>query len=260
MNIELAPNWKRSLTLAHPLMLAAGGFAPNVENIGAFVTLPITLHARTGAPLPRVVEIPGGALIRTGAANPGLERVLREHTRAWAHSPIPIIVALAAQATREWGEIAARVENVPGVGGVELHLNPTFDAVDAIRATRAATELPILVKLDLDNARDIAEVCITAGANALVMARAPRGMAIVNGRAWHGRLYSPAIKPIVLNVLDEIVDLKLDVPLIACGGIHSADDARDFLAAGAAAVEVDSAAWVAPSLVARIAEKLMIVV
>jgi dihydroorotate dehydrogenase (NAD+) catalytic subunit len=69
-------------------------------------------------------------------------------------------------------------------------------------------------------------------------------------------LYSPTVKPITLNALNEIADLKLDVPLIACGGIHSADDAREFLAAGAAAIQVDSAAWVDPSLVARMAGEL----
>ncbi|MBI5301369.1 MAG: hypothetical protein HY868_04460 [Chloroflexi bacterium] len=101
--IELAPNWKRSLTLAHPLIVAAGGYTEFLDaaNIGAVVTLPTTLHPRAGASLPRVVEIPGGALINTSAANPGLSRALRELERASVHSDMPIIVALAAQSARE---------------------------------------------------------------------------------------------------------------------------------------------------------------
>jgi dihydroorotate dehydrogenase (NAD+) catalytic subunit len=194
-------------------------------------------------------------LIRTGAANPGLARTLRDSrwVRAWADSRVPVIVALAAQGVRDWPAMSARVERVEGVGGIELQLNPALDAVDAIRATRAATELPILAKLDLDNAMAIAAGCLAAGANALVIGRAPRGMVMLGGRAWHGRLFGPASKPFALRILAELAALKLDAPLVASGGIHSVEDAREFLAAGAAAVEIDSAVWIDPSVVQRMA-------
>jgi dihydroorotate dehydrogenase (NAD+) catalytic subunit len=253
MLIELAPNHKRSLTLTHPLMLASA--SPTDVRIGAIVTLPFTLHARGGAPLPRVVEIPGGCLIRTGAANPGLARTLRDSrlVLSWADSSAPIIVALAAQAVRDWPAMSARLERVEGVGGIELQLNPALDAVSAIRATRAATELPILAKLDLDNAVAIAADSLAAGANALVIGRAPRGMVMLDGKAWHGRLFGPASKPFALRMVAELAALQLDAPLVACGGIHSVEDVREFLAAGAAAVEIDSAAWIDPSGVKRMA-------
>ncbi len=252
--IELAPNWKRSLTLTHPLILSSA-FTTDAR-VGAIVTLPLTLRPRGGAPLPRVVEIPGGFLMRTGAANPGLERVLRDYRRAWSQSSVPIIVALAAQGARDWATMAARLERVDGVGGIELQLNPALDAVDEIRATRAATELPILAKLDLDNAAAIAADCIAAGANALVIGRAPRGMVMVDGKAWYGRLFGPVARPFVLSAVAEVAALKLDAPLIACGGVHSADDVREFLLAGACAAEIDSAAWVDPAMVARLAIEL----
>jgi len=257
MSIELAPNHKRSLTLTHPLILSSA-FAADAR-VGAIVTLPLTLRPRAGAPLPRIVEIPGGFLMRTGAANPGLEKTLRDYRRAWsrAGSSVPIIVALAAQAVRDWATMAARLERVEGVGGIELQLNPAFDAVDAIRATRAATELPILAKLDLDNASAIAADCIAAGANALVIGRAPRGMVMVDGKAWYGRLLGPVAKPFVLRAVAEVAALKLDAPLIACGGVHSADDVREFLSAGACAAEIDSAAWVDPAMVEQIAVELV---
>ena len=254
--IELAPNGKRNLTLKHPLMVVASS-VPDA-NIGAMVTLPITLHARSGASLPRVVEIPGGALIRTGAANPGIEKMLRENWRGWSSYSFPIIVAFASQGVRDWAAMAKRLDasRVENVGGIELHFNPTMDAVDVIRAVRSATELPILAKLDLTNAIDVATDCVTAGADALVIARPPRGMAMVNGKPWYGRLYSSSTKPLVLSALKEIGDLRLEIPLVACGGVHSADDVREFLAAGACAVEIDSATWVDPSCAARIAAEL----
>jgi dihydroorotate dehydrogenase (NAD+) catalytic subunit len=255
MSIELAPNHKRSLTLTNPLILSSASAVD--ARVGAIVTLPLTLHARGGAPLPRVVEIPGGFLMRTGAANPGLEKMLRDSRRAWSQSRVPIIIALAAPGARDWPAIAARLERVDGVGGIELHLNPALDAVDTIRTTRAATELPILAKLDLENAVAIAGDCAAAGANALVIGRAPRGMAMVEGRPWYGRLFAPSSKPLALRAVAEIAALKLDAPLVACGGVHSTGDVREFLAAGACAVEIDSAAWIAPSLVARIAAESM---
>ncbi len=261
MLIELAPNHKRSLTLTHPLILTS---ASTDVAIGAVVTLPLTLHARGGAPLPRVVEIPGGVLLRTGAANPGLEHMLRDSRRAWAQGRVPVIVAFAAQGVSDWAMMAARLERVEGVGGIELYLNPALDAVDAIRATRAATELPILAKLDLDNAATIAADCAAAGANALVIGRAPRGTTIVDGKPWYGRMYGAMAMPLAMKVLMEIRDLRLvlseaeglEIPLVGCGGVHSAADAREFLAAGACAVEIDSAAWIDPALVERVAAEL----
>lgn len=245
--IELAPNWKHSLTLSHPLILAAGGFAPdqfsNAIEIGAFVTLPLTRRAHAGAPLPRVIEIAGGAMIRTGAANPGMS-ILRDYSRSWAKSSIPTLVAFASQGVRDWVEMATQVNRTEGASGIELQFNPTMDAPAAIRAVRAATELPILAKLDLDNARNIAADCISAGANALVIGRAPRGMKIVDGKPWFGRLYGPAIKPIALRAVTEIAQMNIGAPLVACGGVLSMEDVREFIAAGASAVEVDSAAWV----------------
>jgi len=258
MSIELAPNWKRSLTLTNPLMLAAGGYgnAFGTANIGAIVTLPTTLRPRAGTPLPRVVQVPGGVLIRTGAANPGLTRVLRENRRAWGQGAIPLIVAFASQGVRDWVTLATQLERVVGIAGIELQFNPTMDAAEAIRAVRAATELPLLAKLDLDNAHAVAADCIAAGANALVIGRAPRGMAMVDGHPWFGRLFGPVAKPFALRAVVEIAAMKLDAPLVACGGVHSADDAREFLAAGADAVEIESAAWIDPTIATRIAAEI----
>ncbi len=257
--VELAPNWKRSLTLLHPLILASGALSLSSAvpvPVGAVVTAPLTLHARHGAPQPHVVEIPGGCLIRTGAANIGLIRALRQNERAWAASPCPILVAFAAQSARDWAAMAARLERRVGIGGIELHLNPRIDAADAIRATRAATELPLLAKLDLDSPLDLAADCMVAGANAVVVGRSPRGMARVDGRAWYGRLYSPSVKPIALRAVAEIAAQNLGLPIVGCGGVHSAGDVRDFLSAGAVAVQVDSAVWIDPQIIMQMAEVL----
>ncbi len=245
--IELAPNWKNNLSLDHPLILAAGGLSPdqfpNAPRIGAFLTLPLTQRARAGAPPPRVVQVASGAILRTGAANPGIS-ILRDYWNAWQKSTVPIIVAFASQGVRDWVEMTRQVNRSKGVSGIELNFNPTIDAPATIRAVREATELPLLAKLDLDNAHQVAEDCITAGANALVVGRAPRGMRMIDGKPWFGRMYGPAAKPLALRTLAEIAQMNLGAPIVASGGVHSADDAREFIAAGAVAVEVDSAMWV----------------
>ncbi len=252
--IELAPEWKRSLTLANPLILASGALSGGAA--GAIVSPPLTINPRAGAPPPRVVNVPGGVLLRTGGANPGLDRFLRESRRSWESRGLPIIVALAAQGAGDWPAIATRLDHEPGIAGIELHLNPTIRAADAIHATRVATELPILAKLDLDQAAAIAADCVAAGANCLVIARAPRGMTMVDGRAWFGRLYAPAVKSIVLRAVAQIGGMGLHVPIVACGGVHSGQDVVEFLAAGASAVEIDSAQWVEPQAVGRIAAEV----
>jgi dihydroorotate dehydrogenase (NAD+) catalytic subunit len=252
--IELAPEWKRSLTLASPLILASGALSDAAA--GAIVSPPLTLFPRAGAPLPRVVNVPGGVLLRTGGANPGLDRFLRENRRSWESRGLPFVAALAAQSAADWPAMATRLDHEPGIAGIELCLNPTIRAADAIHATRIATELPILAKLDLDQATSVAADCVAAGANCLVVARAPRGMTIVDGRAWYGRLYAPSVKPIVLRAVAQIAEMGLLAPIVACGGIHSGQDVSDFMVAGASAVEIDSAQWIEPQVVARIAAEV----
>jgi imidazole glycerol phosphate synthase subunit HisF len=78
-------------------------------------------------------------------------------------------------------------------------------------------------------------------------------MILRNGKPWYGRLYSPVVKALVLKTLYEVVSLDLAAPLIAAGGIHTIVDVEECLATGAIAVEIDSAAWVNPQVVAQLA-------
>ncbi len=199
-------------------------------------------------------------MLRTGGANPGLAHTLHDSRRAWARlgATLPVIVACAAQGAAEWPEMASHLEHVPGVGGIECLLNLTLDAAAAIRAVRAVSELPLIAKLDLDdpNLAEVALACTKAGANALVVGRPPRGMALIDKRPWYGRLYGPVVKPIALRILADLAAMNLETPLVASGGVHSARDVLDFLSAGACAVEIDSAAWVNPQIVTEIAREL----
>jgi dihydroorotate dehydrogenase len=89
-----------------------------------------------------------------------------------------------------------------------------------------------------------------------VVGRTPRGLHLVNGQPWYGRLYSPAVHVLAMLAISEIKALHLNAPLIASGGIHSTADVRECLAAGACAVEIDSAHWLDPNILARIRAEL----
>src|SRR5690606_35996257 len=104
---------------------------------------------------------------------------------------------------------------------------------------------------------ELAEPVIHAGAGALVVAAPPRGTARdpYSGRLVPGRIYGPMVKAMTLRMVGQLAT-RIDIPIIGAGGIHSPQDARDFIEAGARAVQVDSVTWVEPKMLEIIARDL----
>ena len=130
-----------------------------------------------------------------------------------------------------------------------------YEAGEMVKAARAETWLPLWAKPPLLQAAELARVCVEAGANALTVGCPPQGMYLdleTNTR-WVGRLYGRMVKPLVLWAVSEVAR-RVQVPVIACGGIHTPQDALEFLAVGAKALQVDSATWVEPRSMLRIVE------
>ena len=266
--VDLAPSHKVGLTLANPVMPAAGCFGfgtgyarlVEVEALGALVVGPLTARPRRGAEPPRTLPIPGGVLLHTGLANPGLAAALRRYARAWARSPVPVVVHVAGVGPEEAASCCERLARLEAIAGVELGLPDTVtldDAAAIIRAARAATGQPLIVRLPLAQADALGEAAVAAGADALTVAAPPRGSVwhAPHGRFVSGRLYGPFVLPLALSALRHVAQ-RVSVPLIGCGGIHSARDAQAFLRAGATAIQVDSALWRDPACLARIARSL----
>ena len=152
--------------------------------------------------------------------------------------------------------MVTKLAALPGVQGLELLPPDDMDAAQLtslLRTVERACELPLWVKLPLAQAAALAPAVCDAGAVGLVIGQPPNGAAlrIVDGQPHTvaGSLYGPLVFPQMLQTLLQIAALQLPAALIACGGIHTAEQVRQALAAGARAVQVDSALWVEPGLI-----------
>ncbi|MBC8171494.1 MAG: nitronate monooxygenase, partial [Anaerolineae bacterium] len=116
----------------------------------------------------------------------------------------------------------------------------------------------ILVRLPMQDTYETAQAVADAGADAIVVCAPPRGTARdpKTGRLVSGRVYGPLVKPIVLRMVGQLMRRIKDIPVIGAGGIHTPQDARDYLDAGATAVQIDSVTWVQPGMLEYIARDL----
>jgi len=270
LSVQLAPKNKRGLILANPVMTASGTFGYgteyeplfDIQTLGAIVCKGTTLEPRAGNPQPRIAETRGGILNAIGLQNIGLEALIQEKAPVWARWRVPVIVNIAGNTTEEYAQMAARLEGVPGVSGLEVNIScPNVragclefgaDSASAARVTaavRKSSSLPLWVKLT-PNTADVVSVAMAvaeAGADAIVLVNTLKAMAIdiqtrrpVLGNITGG-LSGPALKPVALRMVYEVAGELRDVPLIGAGGIMTAGDALEFFLAGATAVQVGTA-------------------
>ena len=269
MAVEITRPGKNPLEILTPVMCAAGtlGYGDtyrdtfNIDKLGALVTHPITYEGWSAARGPRVVPLSSGMLMHSGLPNPGLNKAVRKYHNLWIALPVPVIVHLVATTEDHVRKGARRLDEEDGVNAIELGLNDDITWKDAdimVRAAVSRTEKPVLVRLPLLDAYEIANAVVDAGADALVVSAPPRGTARdpQTGKLVTGRIYGPNVKPIVLQALERIANRIDEVPIIGSGGIHTAQDARDFIEMGARAVQVDSVTWLDPKMLEIIARDL----
>jgi len=274
LSVQLAPAHPKGLLLVNPVMTASGTFGYGIEYselidvqmLGAIVCKGTTLKPREGNPQPRLVEIASGVLNSVGLENVGIEAVIKEKAPVWAKWRAPVIVNIAGETIDQYEEIAARLEGVAGISGIEVNIscpniasdgmefgtNPKA-AAEVAAAVKAVSSLPVIVKLS-PNVTDIGDIALAvseAGADAITLINTVRGMVIdINERRPSlgniaGGLSGPAIKPIALYMVYKVAGI-VDIPIIGCGGISCADDALEFLMAGASAVQVGTANLTSP--------------
>ena len=274
LSVQLAPNNKRALLLKNPVMTASGTFGygteysdfVDIQRLGAIVCKGTTLEPREGNPQPRLAETPAGLLNSIGLQNIGVEALIKEKAPLWASWQVPVIVNIAGESIEDYARLAARLDGVVGVSGLEVNVScPNVKsggmefgtdpkaAASVTRAVKKATSMPVIVKLtpNVTNIVEIAEAVADAGADVLCLINTLRGMAIdVSARKPSlgnicGGLSGPAIKPVALYMVYQVAG-RVKLPIVGCGGIMSAQDALEFIMAGASAVEVGTAQFVNP--------------
>jgi dihydroorotate dehydrogenase (NAD+) catalytic subunit len=265
--IELAPRHKVGLSLKSPIMPASvsAGYGSEYANLidwskwGAFVTSPVTARPRKPAGEPVSIDLGVATLIHTGIPNPGIRAVIGEHRNMWKGMGLPVIVHVAGTTPDDVAECAVRLIVVEGVGGIELGVRDEEDegaVVALIAAAIEASEAPVFVRLPLEHAVEFAPVCVEAGVEGLVIASPPRGMLPWNGGFVSGRVYGRGGLPLALRAIHETAAI-VDVPIIGSGGVHTIEDARAMLDAGATAVQIDTLIWRDPGAAMAIAEAFL---
>ncbi|MGI8645764.1 MAG: nitronate monooxygenase [Nocardioides sp.] len=273
MSVTLA-----GLTLASPVLVASGcggtgrelGAYVDLRRLGAFVTRSITLDARSGGAMPRIVETPGGLVNAVGFHNPGLEQFLALELPWLVRQGARVVVSIAGATMGEYADLARHLGRAPGVAGVEVNLSAPdtlgpqvfdirepFQAGGVVSAVRRdlPRDIPVFAKVRSDVFRvvETARTVAEAGADAVVIGNALPA-ALPDGRP--GGLSGPAVRPLALRCVADVHAALPDIALVAAGGIGTAADVRAFLASGATAVQVGTSLLHDPTTAERLVSEL----
>lgn len=262
------------LELKNPVMTASGTFGYGREfadlidlnRLGAIIVKGLSLEPSKGNPPLRIVETRCGMLNAIGLENVGLEAFVKEKIPFLQKLTTPILVNIYGKTKEEYAELAARLEDIEAISGIEVNIScPNVKAggvafgaypqtaAEVVRAIRSRTTRPLIVKLS-PNVTDIAEIARSveaAGADSVSLINTITGMAIdIESRRPKlanitGGLSGPAIKPIALRMVWQVAQ-SVKIPVIGVGGIMNAKDALEFLIAGAAAVQIGTANFINP--------------
>ena len=271
----------KNLVLKTPVIAASGtyGFGREygeyveLQQLGGIAVKGLTADAREGNPVPRIVETPMGILNSIGLQNPGIEGFIENELPWLRESGTAVIANISGNTPDEFVAMATRLDEVQGVHALEVNVscpnlhrggevfatNP--EMVEMITAAvRKATSLPLIVKLS-PNVTDIgliAEKAEAGGADAVSLINTVLGMAVdIQSQRpvltnIFGGLSGPAVKPIALRQVWQVYD-AVSVPIIGMGGISNAEDALEFLMAGASAVSIGTGNFVNPRICVDVA-------
>ena len=271
------------INMKNPVTTASGtfGFGFEYQNyvelkkLGAITVKGTTLKPRLGNPPIRIAETPAGMLNAIGLQNPGVEVVAEQIMPRLAEFKTPIIVNIAGETADEYAQVARRLDNVPGVSGLEVNIScPNVKkgglafgsspetAAEVTRAVREETKLPMIIKLspNVSDITAIAQAVVRAGADALSMINTLLGMVIdVNKRRpllgnVTGGLSGPAVRPVAVRCVWQVHQAMPEVPILGMGGIMNARDALEFILAGATAVAVGTANFINPKATIELIE------
>ena len=281
--VDLSVEAARGLWLKNPVLTASGTFGQGVEyaelidvgRLGAIVNKGTTPRARPGNPQYRIAETPAGILNSIGLENPGAEEVARKYGKVWAKLGVPVIVNVAGHSVDDYVFVVEALDGTPGVVAFELNVScPNVEggmlfgtdpqlAAQVTRGVKDATDKPVIVKLtpNAPNVVEVAQACEAAGADGLTAINTVLGMRIDVAKrrpmlgTGSGGLSGPALRPIAVHLTYQVAQ-AVSIPIIGAGGVTNANDALEFLMAGASAVQVGTATFADPTAPLTVIEGL----
>ncbi len=277
MAVEVA-----GIQMHNPIMPASGTFGYGEEytpfldlnRLGAVVTKGLSLKPKAGNVMPRIAETTSGMLNAIGLQNVGIDAFIRDKIPFLSQFDTPVIVNFFGNTLDEYGEVAARLNDLPGIAGVELNIScPNVKAggivfgtdpsaaSEVVALVRSKLQKPLIVKLtpNVTDITVIARAVEEAGADAICCINTLTGMSIdIRTRKprlanMTGGLSGPAIRPVAVRMVYQ-VSQNVKIPVIGVGGIVNAMDALEFLIAGATAVQVGTANFIDPTAMISIIE------
>jgi len=273
------------MELINPVIAASRTFGYGIEfeeivsldRIGGLVTKGISLQPMAGHPAPRLLHTAGGMLNAIGLQNVGVEEFIERKLPPLARYPgCKIIVNVFGSTVAEYIAVIERLNQAEGIAAYELNVScPNVHAGGMafgsdsgtleylVNRARTASRRPLIVKLspNVTSIAHMAKVAENGGASAISLTNTFLGMSI-DAETRRPRLSNvtggvsgPAIKPISLRMVYEAAQ-AVDIPVVGMGGIVTAEDAIEFLLAGATAIQVGTASYADPRATERLARGL----
>jgi dihydroorotate dehydrogenase (NAD+) catalytic subunit len=260
-------------TFQNPITVASGTFGHSekyynlreVKKLGAITPKTITLKAQEGNPPPRIAETPSGMLNAIGIENPGVDAFIETKLPALKKTGVPLIISILGHTDEEFAILAEKFNSVSGVSALELNLScpnlgkKVLVAQDCqatsrvVRAVKKVSKYPVVAKLspNVTDIVSIAKAAEDAGADGISLINTFTGMVIdtktrksVLGNVTGG-VSGPAIRPMGVHMVYRTAK-EIKIPIIAMGGIMTAEDALQYIIAGATMVAVGTANFINP--------------
>ena len=268
------------LGLKNPVMTASGTFGYGVEfadfvdlsQIGGIIVKGTTLKPREGNDYPRMAETAQGMLNCVGLQNKGVDYFCKHIYPEVKDIQSNVLVNVSGSSPEDYAECAARIDELEGIPAIELNIScPNVKqggmafgvtcegAASVVRAVRERYHKTLIVKLspNVTNIADIARAVEAEGADSVSLINTLMGMSIdIEKRRSRlsigtGGLSGPAVKPVAVRMVWQVAR-AVKIPVVGLGGIMTAEDAIEFLMAGATAIEIGTANFIDPAITIKV--------
>ncbi|WP_455072697.1 dihydroorotate dehydrogenase [Prevotella melaninogenica] len=268
------------LQLKNPVMTASGTFGYGLEfadfvpleEIGGIIVKGTTLEPREGNDYPRMVETPQGMLNCVGLQNKGVDYFIKHIYPQIKDIDTNMIVNVSGNSPETYAETAEKLDALEGIPAIEVNIScpnvkeggmlfgvTCSGAASIVKAVRQHYHKTMIVKLS-PNVTDIASIaraCEDEGADSVSLINTLMGMAIDIERRCPklsirtGGLSGPAVKPVAVRMVNDVAK-AVKIPVIGLGGISTAEDAIEFLMAGATAIQIGTANFLDPQVTIKV--------